>query len=101
MFMNIRFRLSKIDLDHHFVVPNGNIMTKFYTVSARITPDMSRNIKKYKINVSETIRKALDEEIKRRKAAEIEAGLEGMKDSLDTISMGDIVRMIREDREPR
>jgi len=71
------------------------------TVSARISLEMSLMIEKYKINVSETIRKALAEEIKRRKAAEIEAGLEGMKDTLDKISIDDVVRMLREDRDPR
>ncbi len=76
-------------------------MAKDDMVSARVTLEMSRMIKKYKINVSETIRKALDEEIKRRKAAEIEAGLEGMKDTLDKISIDDVVRMLREDRDPK
>jgi len=68
---------------------------------ARITHEMSRKIKKYQINVSDIIRKALDEEIKRREAAEIEDGLEGMKDSLDKISINDVVRMLREDRDPK
>ncbi len=76
-------------------------MAKYDTVSAKIPPDMSRKIKEYRINVSETIRKALDEEIKRRKAAEIEAGLEGMKDTLDKISIDEVVQMIREDRDQR
>ena len=76
-------------------------MAKYDTVSAKIPPDMSRKIKEYRINVSETIRKALDEEIKLRKAAEIEAGLEGMKDTLDKISIVDVVQMIREDRDQR
>jgi len=76
-------------------------MAKYDTVSAKIPHDMSRKIKAYKINVSDTIRKALDEEIKRRKAAEIEAGLEGMKDSLDKISIDEVVQMIREDRDQR
>jgi len=76
-------------------------MAKYDTVSAKIPPDMSRKIKEYRINVSETIRKALDEEIKRRKAAEIEAGLEGMKDTLAKISIDEVVQMIREDRDQR
>lgn len=76
-------------------------MAKYDTVSAKIPHDMSQKIKEYKINISETIRKALDEEIKRRKAVEIEAGLEGMKDTLDKISIDEVVQMIREDRDQR
>ncbi len=76
-------------------------MAKYDTVSAKIPPEMSQNIKIFKINVSETIRKALDEEIKRRKAAEIEAGLEKISDTLDKISIDEVVRMLREDRDQR
>jgi len=76
-------------------------MAKYDTVSAKISHDMSQKIKAYKINISDTIRKALDEEIKRRKAAEIETGLEGMKGSLDKISIDEVVQMIREDRDRR
>ncbi len=83
------------------VIPNCITMAKYDTVSAKIPPEMSRKIKAYKINVSETIRKALDDEIRRRKAAEIEAGLEEMSDALDKISIDEVVQMIREDRDQR
>jgi post-segregation antitoxin (ccd killing protein) len=76
-------------------------MAKYDTVSAKIPPDMSRKIKAYKINVSDTIRKALGEEIRRMKAAEIEAGLEGMAEALNKISIDEVVHMIREDRDQR
>ena len=76
-------------------------MSKRDTVSAKISSEMRNEIKELGINVSDTIRNALREEIQKKKAAKIEAQLEDMSDTLNNISTENVVKMIREDRDRR
>ena len=74
-------------------------MAKYETVSAKIPTELKVKAKKLGIKTGELIRKALDEEVKRREIEEINIELKRLKPVFDKISVEEIVAMIREDRE--
>ena len=76
-------------------------MSKSSTVSVKITPEMKRQLKQYKIKPSEVMRRALLEEIQRKKIQQIESQLNTVKDQLEKIDIHEAVEMIREDRDQR
>lgn len=76
-------------------------MSKSDTVSAKISSEMRQEITEYEVNISDTIRRALRDEINRKKAAKIESDLEEMKDVFKRMSTETVVKMIREDRDQR
>ena len=51
------------------------------------------------INVSEVLRSALEEEVRRRRIMRLRSRLREMGDILAKIDIEDVVRLIREDRE--
>lgn len=79
----------------------GKPLAKYETVSAKIPLELKVKAKKLGIKTGELIRKALDEEVKRREIEEINLELKRLKPVLDKISIEEIVAMIREDREKR
>ena len=74
-------------------------MAKYETVSAKITPELKKKINKYDIAVSETIRQALEEEVRRKEIEDLERRTKELKPLLDKFTTEEVVRMIREDRE--
>jgi hypothetical protein len=76
-------------------------LAKYETVSAKIPYELKVKAKKLGIKTGELIRKALDEEVKRREIEEINTELKRLKPVLDKINVIEIVAMIREDREKR
>ena len=74
-------------------------MAKYETVSAKIPLELKVKAKKLGIKTGELIRKALDEEVKRREIEEINLELKRLKPVLDKINVEEVVAMIREDRE--
>jgi hypothetical protein len=76
-------------------------MANYETVSAKITVELKGKIIKYKIPVSETIRQALEEKVKRREIEELEKRAAKLKPLIDKITTGDVVKTIREDRDKR
>ena len=76
-------------------------MSKSSTVSVKITPEMKRQLKEYNIKPSEIMRRALIEEIQRKKIQKIESQLNTVKDQLEKIDIHEAVEMIREDRDQR
>jgi len=70
-------------------------------VSARIDRELYEKIKRYRINVSQVIRRALEEEIRRREEEEIRRGLEEASKILSKIPEEEVVEIIRSSREER
>ncbi|GAY26117.1 hypothetical protein ATG_13200 [Desulfurococcaceae archaeon AG1] len=70
-------------------------------VSARIDRELYEKIKRYRINVSQVIRRALEEEIRRREEEEIRRGLEEASKILSKIPEEEVVEIIRSLREER
>ena len=53
------------------------------TVSAKISEELKAELDAADVNISETIREALDEEIQRRRRADLRARAEEVKSSID------------------
>jgi len=71
------------------------------TVSARVRREVLEEARRLGINVSELIRRALEEELRRRRLALLEEKLREKRDVLAKIDVDEIVRLVREDREKR
>ncbi|KAA0006801.1 MAG: hypothetical protein FE045_02005 [Thermoplasmata archaeon] len=71
----------------------------YEVVSAKIPKEFKKKIKEYNINVSDVIRKAIEEEIRKREAMRIKENIEKNRKLLEKLKMKDIVAIIREDRE--
>ncbi len=76
-------------------------MTRYVTVSAKVRRELREEARKLGINVSEVIRRALEEEVARHKLMLLKERLEELGDVLDRIDIDRIVESIREDREGR
>ncbi len=76
-------------------------MAKYETVSVKVPTELKERAAKLGVKTAEVLRRALEEEVKRREIEEINAELERLKPVLDKISVEEVVAMIREDREKR
>ena len=70
-------------------------------VTIRIDKHTKEKIKKHGINVSLTVRKALEEEIRKKEEEDFEPALNKAGKILQKISKDEIVRAVRESRESR
>jgi antitoxin CcdA len=71
------------------------------TVSTKIPKQLKEKMQSLKIKPSKILRKALEEEVKKREIEEIKEEINKLKPTLDKINMEDIVKSIREDRDNR
>jgi len=76
-------------------------MTAYVTVSVKVSAEFRRRMRELGIQPSEVIRKALEEEVRRREVESLKARIEELKGVVDRLSVEDVVRGIREDRESR
>ncbi|AHC51998.1 hypothetical protein SUSAZ_08685 [Sulfolobus acidocaldarius SUSAZ] len=72
----------------------------YVTVSAKVPRELKELMDKYGIKPGPVIRKALEEEVRRRAIQELEKGLKDLKEK-SHISDEEVARLIREDRESR
>ena len=76
-------------------------MTQCVTVSTKIPKQLKEKIQRFKIKPSKILRKALEDEVKRREIEELKQEINKLKPVLERASMDEIVKSIREDRESR
>ncbi len=76
-------------------------MGRYVTVSAKVRRELLEEARRLNINVSELIRRALEEEVRQRKLIKLEERLRRKHSILAKIDVNEIVRLIREDRETR
>jgi hypothetical protein len=74
-------------------------MGKTVVISVRIPEELKRELEKYNINEAEVIRRALINEVKKAKARELEKQIDD--ELLSKISVENVVKSIREDRDSR
>ncbi len=74
---------------------------RYVTVSAKVRRELLEEAKQLNINVSELIREALEEEVRRRKLMRLEERLRRKHSILAKIDVDEVVRLIRKDRETR
>ena len=76
-------------------------MGRYVTVSAKVRRELLEEAKRLNINVSELIRRALEEEVRQRKLMRLEERLRRKQSILAKIDVDEVVKLIREDREAR
>ena len=75
--------------------------TDCVTVSTKIPKPLKEKMVKLKIKPSKLLRKAIEDEVRRKEIEELEDEISKLKPVLDRISTEDIVKSIREDRGKR
>lgn len=83
------------------IIPIGENLSKYTTVSVKIPQDLKEKIRELEIKPSKILRKAIEDEVKRREAMRIKRDIEKLMPVLSRVSMDEIVRGIREDRVGR
>jgi len=76
-------------------------MGRYVTVSTKIRRELFEEAKRLGINISELLRRTLEEEIRRRRLISLEESLKKMHNVLSKIDVSEVVGLIREDRETR
>ena len=76
-------------------------MQQSVTVSTKIPKQLKEKIQRLKIKPSKILRKALEDEVKRREVEELKEEIDRLKPTFAKVSMEDIVKSIREDRDNR
>ena len=73
------------------------------TVSTKVRKELLEKAKKYGINISEVLRKALEEEVRKREEEEARKAAKELAEALraSNITVEEIVKSIREDRDSR
>jgi len=77
------------------------IMGSYVTVSTKIRKEVVEKARRLGVNISEFLRKTLEEEVKRRELEHLGKKLNELDSVLKKIDMNEIVRLIREDRDSR
>jgi LytS/YehU family sensor histidine kinase len=75
-------------------------MGSYVTVSTKVRREIVERAKRLGINISEFLRRKLEEEVERRELELITRRLSELSDVLDAIDIERLVRHVREDREP-
>jgi antitoxin CcdA len=70
-------------------------------ITVRVNRSLKAKLKKHRINVSHTVREALESEVKKCEDAELIQDITEMKAILQKIPDEEIVKVIRESREQR
>ncbi len=76
-------------------------MGKMITVSAKISEDLKRKIDELGISPSEVIRRALEEEVRRKRRELLKKRLEEVSSILSKVEREEWIKAIREAREER
>lgn len=76
-------------------------MGRYETVSVKVPSETKEKMKQLGIKPSELLRKAIEEEIRRKQVQRIKEELRGLKGALDKIPIETAIQSIREDRERR
>jgi len=82
---------------YHFLLH----LMKYITVSAKVKRELYEKLRSYRIPISSIIKKALEEEVKRREEMEIKNALERAQAILKKIPLEEIVDAVRISREER
>lgn len=72
-----------------------------HTISVRIDDKSIRELREHKVNISEVVRKALDEEIRKTRMKEMEKKLDRIKELLKNEKEDDFINALRETRKER
>lgn len=80
------------------VLPFGENLSKYTTVSTKIPQELREKMKQLEIKPSRLLRKAIEDEVRRREAEKLKQDVEKLKPVLSRVSVEEIVKSVREDR---
>lgn len=75
--------------------------TECVTVSTKIPKQLKERMQRLKIKPSKILKKALEDEVKKRELEELKEEITRLKPILNKINTEDTVKSIREDRDSR
>ncbi len=70
-------------------------------ITVRVEKTLKERVRRYRINVSQTVREVLEQEVKKHEMEELAKTVKGMKALLSKIPDDEIVRAVRESRDQR
>ena len=76
-------------------------MARYETVSTKVPAELKIKIKKHSLNASKIMREALEREVTRAEAEELDARLKKISPALDRIDIEAAIAGMREDRDRR
>jgi antitoxin CcdA len=76
-------------------------MGRYTTVSAKVRKDIVDDARRLGVNISQVIRRAVEEEVRRQRLLKLEEELRREEKILSKIDANKIIQLIREDRESR
>ncbi len=76
-------------------------MAKYSTISVKVSSELKEKMKSLGIEPAPVLRRAIQEEIRKREVESVKHEAEALKDVLRKISLKEVVRSIREDRDAR
>ena len=71
------------------------------TVIVRVDDELKRKAKAYNLNISEVVRSALKDEIRKRERIQLISALEQAKKALSKVPDDELVKAIRQTRDDR
>lgn len=74
-------------------------MARYVTVSVKVPNELRDKMRELGIRVSVVLRRAIEEEVRRREVERVKEAIEGLRPALDMVSVEEAVRGIRRDRE--
>jgi antitoxin CcdA len=76
-------------------------LTQGVTVSTKIPKQLKEKMQRLKIKPAKIIRKALEDEIRKKEIEELKQEIAQLKPTLEKVSTDNAVKSIREDRDSR
>jgi post-segregation antitoxin (ccd killing protein) len=74
-------------------------LTKYVTVSVKVPVELREKMRELGIQASRVLRKAIEEEVRRKEVERIKEAVKELKPLLNRLSIEDVVRSIKEDRK--
>jgi len=74
---------------------------KYVTVSVKVPQELKEKIEKLGVKPSRILRKAIEDEVRRKEVEQIRGEITRLKPVLSKIPIEEVVKSIREDRESR
>ncbi len=68
------------------------------TITVRVPRELKEAVRRYRIRVGDVVRRALEEEVRRRREQEVEEALDKLGEALSKVPHTEMVRTVREDR---
>lgn len=76
-------------------------MGKYVTVSVKVPQELKEKIEKLGVKPSRILRKAIEDEVRRKEVEQIRGEITRLKPVLSKVPIEEVVKSIREDRESR